>query len=199
MQLRDNPGNWKNDIIFFLNAKNKIMRPLIYPYFLIFTSIVLMVSCEKENEDSFYEDVFNVVTIEPIADDNPSFFAKTIILYEDNDYLIKTNLETYINSYPFNILNHAYDEIKMQITEDSNNQDTLLMTDYLSHHRDSTYILATHLENGSCLIFDKKKNKIVLLIKMGEWGGSPAPLAGAGGRKFFINNKLFLQTTDWIS
>jgi hypothetical protein len=32
------------------------------------------------------------------------------------------------------------------------------------------------------------------------WGFSSAPLAGAGGRRFYINdNVLFLETTDWIS
>jgi len=107
-------------------------------------------------------------------------------------------LYNYINSYPFDVLD-GYDGIKERVNLESENKDTLLMTDYLYYIKDSTYILAYHLENGSCLIYDKKTKKIIPTIKMEEWRDSPAPLAGAGGRRFYIKNELFLETIDWIS
>ncbi len=161
--------------------------------FLILTSLLIIAGCEKEEGNDM-----NLLSIDLMTDDNPTIFAKTVILFENSDYLIKTNLDTYINSYPFDVL-YGYDAIKEQVIQVSNNQDIIVMTDYLYHPKDSIYILAYHLENGSCLIFDKNANKIIPTIKMEEWGDSPALLAGAGGRRFYIKKELFLETTDWIS
>ena len=61
------------------------------------------------------------------------------------------------------------------------------------------FVLAGFLEYGQCHIYDKKSKKNVKQIVVEYWKYSPAPLAGAGGRKFYINNVLFLETTDWIS
>ena len=60
-------------------------------------------------------------------------------------------------------------------------------------------VLASFLEYGQCYVYDKKNNKNITNIKVEYWGKSSAPLAGAGGRKFYINNVLFIQTLDWIS
>lgn len=159
--------------------------------FLIMTTLFIL-GCDKEVENDM-----NLMSINLIADDNPTFFIKTVILFENNEYLIKTNFDTYINSYPFNVL-YGYDEIKLLVTQDSNIKDVLLMTDYLRHSSDSTYILAFHLENGSCLIFDKKKNKIIPKIEMEKYieGG---PMTSTGGRIFYINGKLFISVVDMIS
>jgi hypothetical protein len=153
---------------------------------------LFILGCDKEVENDM-----NLMSINLIADDNPTFFIKTVILFENNEYLIKTNFDTYINSYPFNVL-YGYDEIKLLVTQDSNIKDVLLMTDYLRHSSDSTYILAFHLENGSCLIFDKKKNKIIPKIEMEKYieGG---PMTSTGGRIFYINGKLFISVVDMIS
>ncbi len=160
---------------------------------LLILIILFIAGCTKKEENDL-----NLPSIGLITDDDPSVFATTVILFENKDYLIKTNLENYVNSYPFDVLDQ-YDDIKVQVNLVSEKQDTLLMTDYLYHLQDSTYILANHLENGSCLIYDKNTKKIIQSIKMEEWGDSSAPLAGSGGRKFYIKNELFLETTDWIS
>lgn len=159
--------------------------------FLIMTTLFIL-GCDKEVENDM-----NLMSINLIADDNPTFFIKTVILFENNEYLIKTNFDTYTNSYPFNVL-YGYEEIKLLVTQDSTIKDVLLMTDYLRHSSDSTYILAFHLENGSCLIFDKKKNKIIPKIEMEKYmeGG---PMTSTGGRRFYINGKLFINVVDMIS
>jgi len=156
-------------------------------------AVILISGCEKKEDDNS-----NFSSINLMTDDSPSLFTKTVILFENNNYLIKTNLDKYISSYPFGVLDE-YDDIKVQVIQDTNIDNVIVMTDYLHHPNDSNYILGYHLENGSCLIIDKKTNKTIPSIKMKVWGGSPSPLAGAGGRRFYIKNKLFLETTDWIS
>ncbi len=159
-------------------------------FFLIVT-MVFIIGCEKEEENAL-----NLFSIDLITNDSPIFFAKTVILFEDSEYLIKTNFDTYINSYPFDM--YGYDEIKEEVTQDSNNQDVLSMTDYLYQASDSAYILAYHLENGSCLIFDKKRNEIIRKIEMEEYMEGK-PMMSTGGRRFYIKGDLFLETVDLIS
>ncbi|MFZ4456901.1 MAG: hypothetical protein ACOYOT_11845 [Bacteroidales bacterium] len=159
--------------------------------FLIITTLFFL-GCNKEEGNET-----NLMSINLITNNNPIFFVKTVILFENNEYLIKTNFDTYTNSYPFNVL-YGYDEIKLLVTQDSTIKNVLLMKDYLRHYSDSTYILAFHLANGSCLIFDKKRNTIISKIEMENYmeGG---PMTSTGGRRFYINGELFLNVVDLIS
>src|SRR5690554_1316099 len=154
--------------------------------FFLLMILVFIIGCEKKEENEL-----NLLSIDLITIDSSTFFAKTVILFEDSNYLIKTNLNTFINTYPFNM--HGYDIIKEQVTQDSNYQDVLLMTDYLYQTSDSTFILAYHLENGSCLVFDKKSNEIIPKIEM-EVYMEGEPMMSTGGRRFYIKGVLFLET-----
>jgi len=153
--------------------------------------MVFILGCKKEEENDL-----NLLSIDLITNDSPTFFTKTVILFENSDYLIKTNFDTYINSYPFDM--YGYDEIKEQVTQVSNNHDVLLMTEFLYQASDSTYVLAYHLENGSCLIFDKKRNTIIPKIEMEEYMEGE-PMMSTGGRRFYIKGVLFLEIVDLIS
>lgn len=164
------------------------MKKIIF----LLVATLLIFGCNKEKENDL-----NLLSIDLITSDNPTFFAKTVVLFENSDYLIKTNFDTYINSYPFGTL-QGYDEIEEEVTQDLNNQDVLLMTDYLRLPKDSTYILAYHLEKGSCLIFDKKRNEIIPKIEMEEYMEGE-PMMSTGGRRFYIKGDLFLETVDLIS
>ena len=159
-------------------------------FFLLMT-MVFILGCKKEEENDL-----NLLSIDLITNDSPTFFTKTVILFENSDYLIKTNFDTYINSYPFDM--YGYDEIKEQVTQVSNNHDVLLMTEFLYQASDSTYVLAYHLENGSCLIFDKKRNTIIPKIEMEEYMEGE-PMMSTGGRRFYIKGVLFLEIVDLIS
>lgn len=160
-------------------------------FFLIFI-IFFIIGCDKEDKD-----ISSRFSIDLITNDNPAFFTKTVILFESNDFQIKTNFDSYIDSYPYEVL-HGYEEIKLQVIQHSNLQDVLFMTDYLRLPNDSTYILAFHLENGSCLIFDKKKNDIISKIEMEEYLIGE-PMSSTVGRRFYIEGDLFLETVDMIS
>jgi hypothetical protein len=154
-------------------------------------AMAFILGCNKEEHNDL-----DLLSIDLITNDSPTFFAKTVILFEDSEYLIKTNFDTYISTYPFDM--YGYDEIKEQATQDSNSQDVLLMTDYLYQANDSTYILAHHLESGTCLIFDKKRNEIIPKIEMEEYMEGE-PMMSTGGRRFYIKGDLFLETVDLIS
>lgn len=129
--------------------------------------LILIIGCnDKEINDP------NRFTIHLITSDNVDFFNKTVILFENDEFLIKTNFDIYINNYPFDLL-HGFDEIKTQAIQDTSLSDTLLMTNYLRKSSDSIYILAHHLENGTCLIYDKK---CIFLTKLTpySWQADPS-------------------------
>lgn len=72
------------------------------------------------------------------------------------------------------------------------------MTDYLRHSIDSTYVLAFHVENGSCLFFDKKRNEIIPKIEMERYVEG-VPMTITAGRRFYIKGELFLDVVDRMS
>jgi 5S rRNA maturation endonuclease (ribonuclease M5) len=158
---------------------------------LIVVTALLLTGCKQEEEN------YNLLTIDLIATDDPTFFSKTVILYEDDDYRIKTNFDTYIAAYPFDVL-EGYDDIEVRATQDSYDKDVLLLTDYLRQPQDLTYILANHLENGSCLLFNKNRNEVMRKIEMEEYHQGE-PMAALGGRRFYIGSELFLETIDFIT
>lgn len=124
------------------------------------------------------------------------FFQKTVILFENNEYVIKTNYDTFVAR--LDSLRSDFEQIRSKIEDDVLNTDTLLANDYYSDPSSGDYILARHLEEGVCLIYDKKTqmNLSKLEFERYSWGGA---LSGGGGRRFYIKGDLFLETLDWIS
>jgi hypothetical protein len=156
-----------------------------------------IIGCEKEEQEQEQEEDLNLITIELISSDSPDFFRKTVILYENWTYLVKTNFETYINEYPFDVL-HGYEDIKLEAIADTTEFDVIKMVDYLRREKDSIFVLAHHLENGTCLLYDKRTESVITTIQMEVYmeGG---PMSSMGGRRFYINGRLFLETVDLIS
>ncbi len=142
------------------------------------------------------EEVPTKTDIRMLGIDNPASFEKSVILFENDEYLIITAFDTYIHSYPFE--NAYYDEQKEKAIHDIAISDTLLAGNYIRKKNDTTYVLAFHLENGSCLIFDKKQKSTIGEIKLENYqtGG---PMTTTGGRRFYISGKLFLETVDFMS
>ena len=164
-------------------------------YVLVLFVALSIIGCENKEQEQVENP--NLITIELISSDNPDFFRKTVILYEDLNYEVKTNFETYINAYPFDIL-QGYEEIKLEAIADTTEFDVIDMADYLRDDKDGIFILAHHLEDGTCLIYDKEANAVIATIQMEQYCEG-APLAGMCGRRFYIHGKLFLQTVDLIS
>lgn len=155
-------------------------------------SLLILVGCKDEISGP------TLVTISMIESNDADLFKNTVILYEDDEYLISTYFEKYISSYPFDVL-FGYEELKQKAIQDTLTLDTLLMRDYIRYNGDDTYTLAHHLEKGSCLIYDKKSSQIIKTIQMEEYsyGGS---MSTTTGRRFYIKKRLlFLETVDTIS
>jgi len=155
-------------------------------------TVMFFTSCEPENSSNG-----NLTNIVLIGVDDPKSFNKTVILYESNDLLVKTNFESFINTYPFSVL-AGFEDLKEKAISDTLFSDTLEMTNYLRKNNDGVYIFAHHLEMGSCLIRSKKSGSIIKSIQMEKYSEG-APMQNISGRRFYINGKLFLETVDSIS
>jgi hypothetical protein len=148
--------------------------------------------CEKENDE------INGVVVNLMANDDPIIFNKSVILFDDNSYLIKTPFDTFLIGYPFNRLDAYYDDMIQKLINDGAIKDILVVSDYMKRTRDSIYTLAYYLETGKCYLFDKQINKSIKSVQV-ETYMEGEPMASTGGRRFYIKNTLFLETVDLIS
>lgn len=153
--------------------------------------LIAFIGCEKDKTDS------NGTRIDLLASENPTLFNKSVILYDNDDYNIKTPLDTFLIGYPFSVL-PGFDEMKLKVINDSIYFDVLNVKDYMKNNNDSIYTLAYYLENGNCLLFDKNRNTHITSIIMERYF-TGEPLASSAGRRFYIGNELFLETVDLIS
>jgi len=146
----------------------------------------------KKDAPEMHGEVVNL-----IATDDLIIFKKSVILFDDNSYLIKTPLDTFLIGYPFKYLS-GYDDMKAKAINDSVLKDILLVSDYMRHKGDSIYTLAYYLETGKCYLFDKQLKKSIKTIQV-ETYMEGAPMMYTGGRRFYVKDKLFLETVDLIS
>jgi hypothetical protein len=163
------------------------MRKILYLLFIVF----IYYGCEKQEKDIKGELIYL------IAIDDPVILKKSIVLFDDQNYTIKTAVDTFIVGYPFNVL-YGYEDMRVKAIYDSAYSDILNVSDYMKYNNDSIYTLAYYLENGNCFILDKTKNVGITTISM-ETYITGEPMASTGGRRFYIKNKLFLETVDMIS
>lgn len=147
--------------------------------------------CKKDTPD------INGVVVNLITDDDPIIFKKSVILFDDNSYLIKTPLDTFLLGYPFKYL-YGYGDMKTKAINDGSINDILVVSDYMKRPRDSVYTLAWYLETGKCYLFDKQVNESIKTVQV-ETYMEGEPMMSTGGRRFYVKNKLFLETVDLIS
>ena len=153
--------------------------------------LIALIGCEKDKTES------DSTRIDLLSSENPILFNKSVLLYDNNDYNIKTPLDTFLIGYPFSVLS-GYGEMESKAIIDSTKFDVLNVKDYMKNNNDSVYTLAYYLENGNCLVFDKKTNTQITSIIMERYF-TGVPLASSAGRRFYIHNELFLETIDLIS
>jgi uncharacterized repeat protein (TIGR02543 family) len=141
------------------------------------------------------------INVPLIKRDDYVVFEKTVIVYEDESYLIKTPLSYFLSeNYNFFYLSiDGHLSALETIISDGQTNDLLNSSPYFTNQSRIKFVLAGFLESGHCHIYDKKNKTNITHILVEYWGYSPAPLSGAGGRRFYIDNVLFLETTDWIS
>jgi hypothetical protein len=163
------------------------MKKIIF----LFVIIVSCFGCKKDIPE------INAVVVNLVEDDDPNIFKKSVILFDDNSYLIKTPLDTFLIGYPFKYL-YGYDYMKAKAINDGAIKDILFVSDYMKYKRDSIYTLAYYLETGRCYLFDKQVNESIKTIQVENYMEGK-PMMSTGGRRFFVKNKLFLETVDLIS
>ena len=161
--------------------------------YIVFFGIIIVSSwgCKKETPDK------KGVVVNLITDDDQNIFKKSVILFDDNSYLIKTPLDTFLIGYPFKFL-YGYDDMKAKAINDGAIKNILVVSDYMKHKGDSIYTLAYYLETGKCYLFDKQIKESIKTILV-ETYMEGEPMMSTGGRRFYIKNKLFLETVDLIS
>ena len=152
--------------------------------------IVCYYGCKKDIPE------INGIVVNLIEDDDPIIFKKSVILFDDNSYLIKTPLDTFLIGYPF--LWSGYGDMKTKAINDGTINDILAVSDYMKRPRDSVYTLAYNLETGRCYLFDKQVKESIKTIQVVTYMEGE-PMMYTGGRRFYIRNKLFLETVDYIS
>lgn len=136
------------------------------------------------------------ISIQMMETYDPEVFKQQVILYKSDEYRTTTPFNSYISSYPFT--DDRYKEIKEKAIRDIAANHTLFMQDYLKMKNHATTILALHLENGSCLIRDKKNQNTIQKIEMENYH-TDVPMTSTGGHRFYISGKLFLEMIDFMS
>ncbi|MGE0076368.1 MAG: hypothetical protein AB7S48_00760 [Bacteroidales bacterium] len=170
----------------------------IRPFFLTGFFILSLFSCEKNNDSTNEE--CKKFTVSLIERDDYVIFEKSVMLFEDEKYLVKTPLKYFLSDLDnlFAVDYDGYLSTLEKIVTDGQNLDLLYASTYFNSNG-LDFVLADFLENGHCFVFDKQNNNVILQILVEYWGCNSQLLDGAGGRKFYINDDLFLETTDWIS
>jgi len=138
----------------------------------------------------------NGVSVKLIEKDDPVIFKKSVTLYDNSNYLVKTPLDTFVLGFPFNT-SSEYDDMKTKAVNDGKVKDVLSVSDYLIYTSDSIFILAYYLETGKCFFYDKHSGAGVKTVKV-EIFQTGNLSSAAQGRRFYINNKLFLEIIDFM-
>ena len=136
----------------------------------------------------------NSITVSLLESDTSIGFEQTVILFENEDYLIKAPLYSFISGMN-NLFGLDYDKflsILKKIIADGKENNLLYSSTYFDTYR-SGYVLANCLENGLCYCYDKKNERIVKQIVF-DYTRNTVSLAGE--RKFYLDNTLFLETVD---
>jgi hypothetical protein len=87
--------------------------------------VALIYGCNKDEID------IKGVTINLIEQDDPNIFTKSVTLYDQDDYLIKTPLYTFLLGYPF--LLYGYGDMKTNAINDGQTKDVLNVSDYMKY------------------------------------------------------------------
>ena len=155
---------------------------------------VLLPGCQKEEEVLVNKECEPVPLI---SDEGEGWFEKEILLFEDQEYLIKAPLSLVISDLN-EVLIHYEEYLKVvdQIVTDAKEQDKLKISDYFSDEQ-KDYLIAHVLETGHCYVYSKKSSAALAEVCVEKYS-CPGPLSGQGGRRLFLNDQLFLEVIDYV-
>ena len=162
--------------------------------------LVIIFSCGCKKEFDYYDIDESLGKVVKMWESYDSDLNKiTFYLANDDDYLIKTSLKTFINE-DWIFEQYGYDAVKRIILTDSNSKNILIASSYMRSTRDYRSMLAYFLETGKCYIYDKHEKRCVPIIQVNKYfSGYGGGYGIITGRKFYIKNKLFLHMVDGYS
>ena len=162
------------------------------PALLFYFCFLLLTNCKKANVAP--ENLCEKVAL--IDADTGAWFDKTIVLYEDSEYLIKAPVGQFVSDlYSFLVVDYEdYLSTIDKIANDAKERDTLQVEDYFPARKKMS-VVALMLENGDCYVYSKKKQSPLKELCLTRFSCA-APLAGAFRREFYFDEILFLKIVD---
>jgi len=199
-KLTYNPDK-RNAFIGMVYAINLNNMKRIHIYITIFTLLISMnamgQSQEREGEDRTDTKITLLETI-----DN----SQTVILFENEMFIVKTslsnfkeNIDNWLIKYPHLKSDKKLLKIVMKNAKKNSVVNASIIADNNKLLPRLQYRIADLLENGQCLVLNKKDNAIISEIKVQTYNYHCGALCGGGGRRFFVNDILLLQVMDWNS
>lgn len=117
-----------------------------------------------------------------------------VILFEDEELMITTPKMLYLEKYSGAVFYSS--ELTKQFQEHISVFD---LKSEINQFDESKRTLATLLQEGKCNIFNKRTMKYIEQIKVETFStGTRGTLAGYGGRKFMIEDKVLFEITDML-
>jgi hypothetical protein len=173
-----------------------MLRNFSFQKISILSVLIFITACENNKNDNNSDD--QSVMINLIDTDANILFEKTVIIFESEQYLVKSPLNYFISDLDDFIFNDydSYLSIIDSIISDGETQNILFANNYFEDDR-LEYLLAHFLQSGNCYLYDKINSINIQQIRM-ERFSCRHPLAGSMGRDFYIDENLFLEIIDGI-
>ena len=131
--------------------------------------------------------------------------TKTVILLKNRNFIVKVSLSEFKKHMDNrNIENPQYWDKKLleKVLKKAEKNNTINVSRLANNRylKESLgFRIASLLQRGQCLILNKKTNEIVSEIRLQWYSSFNGALGGRGGRRFYVNDILILETVDLIS
>lgn len=170
----------------------------------VFALMVLLLTVCASAQDKVYEGEVRsdtVVSLLQVIDDPVS-----VVLFRNDSYVIsasftqfRTNLSEWISKNPGIPGDEKLLELVDKAAISGKVIDAAQIAEKSSLVLRLKYRMADLLQQGKCMIYDKKKYGPVTSITVQTWSYDCGPLCGEGGRRFLIDGTLLFEVIDWIS
>lgn len=130
---------------------------------------------------------------------------KTVILLKKRGFIVKVSFSEFKDHMESWLLESSYrqhyGEKLLEIVLRKAEKNTINISNITDRYLKECLhgIIVELLENGQCLILNKKRNTIISEVTIQKYSYYYGPLFAGGGRRFFINKLLILEIRDWIS
>ena len=131
--------------------------------------------------------------------------TKTVVLLKNRNFIVKISLSDFKNHMDNRYIENPqyWDKRLLEKVLKKAEKSNTINVSKLANNRDLKerldFRIASLLQKGQCLILNRKTNEVVLEIRLQWYSSFNGALGGKGGRRFYINDILILETVDLIS